>query len=78
MTQYTGDISPNNEKRMYADIQVEKECPECGKVVTYDFNDHYISYGELSELYFYCHDGCEHEWEIPARIVSTKITIEVE
>ncbi len=80
MTKYTGDIEASlaHEKRLYADILVVRECPECGKPVTYDFKDHYISYGELTEISFYCYDGCEHEWEVPARIVSADMTIEID
>ena len=77
---YTGDITNTlcNEKRLYADIEVDTKCPECGKVVTYSFEDQYISYGELTEINFYCYDGCEHEWSVPARIISAELTIEVD
>lgn len=80
MTLYHGNIEDTleNEKRLYADIQVEAICPKCGITVTHDFNDDYISYGELKEINFYCYEGCNQEWSLPARIVSAELTIEVD
>lgn len=76
---YTGDISDaiSTVKRLYADLHIEVPCPECSESVVRDFNDDYILYGELDSINFYCSE-CEHEWEVPARIISAEITIEVD
>lgn len=73
---YVGDISDEvcHIKRLYADLVIDRPCPNCGKKVELDYNQNYISYGD-GNLNFYCYDGCEHEWEIEANITAT-ITIE--
>ena len=71
---YTGDISDaiGDVKRLYADLKITRECPNCGEDVVHDFNQDYVSYGE-GTLYFYCYDGCEHEWEVEAEYSATLI-----
>jgi len=76
ITKCTGDATDAicSVKRLYADLIIVRECPECNESVEHDFNQNYISYGEVS-LYFYCED-CEHEWELEADVTAT-VTVEV-
>ena len=77
MIQLTGEIEVDDIKRLCVEgITIERNCPECDESTEYDFEDRYISYGELSSINFYC-VACEHDWDLPAEIVSTNITIEV-
>ena len=75
---YKGDITDaiSDVKRLYVDgLVIEKQCPNCGKTVEKNFSIEYISYGlDSHALDFYCMDGCEHEWSIPATIAA-EITI---
>jgi hypothetical protein len=73
---YTGDATDgiSSVKRLYVDIAIVKPCPQCGENVEHDFNESYISYGEVS-AYFYC-DNCEYEWEVEADVTAT-VTIEL-
>ncbi len=80
MTEHTGDISDaiGDIKRFYIDLVITKDCPNCGKKVTYDLSDNYISYpAEDDILTFYCWDGCDHEWEVPVKIKATATITEV-
>lgn len=75
--QITGEIQIDDIKRLYVDAVVKKDCPKCGSHCEHDFNEQYISYGDLDNIWFYC-DNCDNEWEQPARIVSVELTIEVD
>ncbi len=76
ITKCTGDATDgiSSIKRLYADLIIIKECPECGNEVDHNFNEKYISYGDVT-LYFYC-DDCDCEWELETDVTAT-VTIEI-
>jgi len=67
-TEHTADLDDavSNVKRLGFDMQIARPCPQCGVNCIHDFNEHYISYGDLTEIYFYCED-CGVEWYVPAK-----------
>lgn len=75
-TKCTGDATDaiSSVKRLYVDIIIIRECPECNKEAVRDFNDSYISYGEAT-LYFEC-DNCDHEWKLETDVTAT-VTVEI-
>ena len=50
-------IDVSSIKRCYGEGKIEANCPKCGQILKYDFEQDYLSHpneGEDDELYFYC------------------------
>lgn len=88
MEKKRGSIDVSDIKRLYADIQIEIKCPQCGEILNQDFNGDYLSYVEIGKRMtkddyhvFYC-ENCEekeekvYEFKIPLRVCAAEIEIE--
>lgn len=75
-----GDIDVSSIKRLYVDLQIEKNCPKCGEQCEHDLNEQYLSYvGEVEKesICFYC-DNCDNEFTLQAKIQQTQLTLDVD
>lgn len=78
-TKFKGEIDVSGIKRLYADIQIEADCPICGSTCKVDLNDDYLSHvevGEETDLYPYC-EFCNDHFTLPVRIEKISITLKV-
>lgn len=84
MKKFFGKVDTSNIKRCYlsgADIEII--CPKCGATMIHCFDDQYLMYpveGSDDTAIFVCDpcnndDGYYSEWELPIKIISTKMEI---
>ncbi len=85
----SGSVDVGSIKRCYVDCEIEVKCPDCGEILTHDFNEQYLSHPEIEGkdyASFYC-SACEDayvegkneptiEWILPIKIISADLVIE--